>query len=197
MPSPFLMNEGQHVDHFGNLIWPMYVDFRDPSERQPITRLVKGCRSEHAIETSDTVLISKPSRFRDFGENLIRDPGEAYASHEKLIYEAIGDPDHLADARRGDQALNRAYEQSRANIRTNTTGVRRTRSEGQSLAFGKNGWIFCAAIEPTTPQEWELWRRTLQDDYDHVSYIQRPREFARSLATMVAEHKGHRANPPQ
>ena len=41
MPTPFLMTEGPHIDHFGNLIWPMYVDFRLPSDREPITRLVK------------------------------------------------------------------------------------------------------------------------------------------------------------
>ena len=74
MSSPFLMTEGNHVDHYGNTIWTTYVDFRDPSERQPVMRLVKGCRTEHAIETSQTVLISKPSKFRDHGENLIRDP---------------------------------------------------------------------------------------------------------------------------
>ena len=194
MPTPFLMNEGSHLDHFGNLIWPIYVDFRPPSERLPITRLVKGCRTEHAIETGHTVLISKPSRFRDLGENLIRDPGEAYASQKVITDEAVDDPDHLANARRRDQAENRAYELIGSNIKTNTTGVRRTRSNTRSLTHGRNGWIFCASIEPTTTQEWELWRCTLQDDYDHVSFIQRPREFTRALATMVAEQLGPQGN---
>ena len=194
MPTPFLMNESPHLDHFGNLIWPIYVDFRPPSERLPITRLVKGCRTEHAIETGHTVLISKPSRFRDLGENLIRDPGEAYASQKVITCEAVDDPDHLANARRRDQAENRAYELIGSNIKTNTTGVRRTRSNTRSLTHGRNGWIFCASIEPTTTQEWELWRCTLQDDYDHVSFIQRPREFTRALATMVAEQLGPQGN---
>ena len=194
MPTPFLMSEGPHLDHFGNLIWPIHVDFRPSSERVPINRLVKGCHTEHAIETRQTVLISKPSRFRDLGENLIRDPGEAYASQKVITYEAVDDPDHLANARQRDQAKNRAYELIGANIRTNTTSVRRTRSNTRSLTHGRNGWIFCASIEPTTPQEWELWRGTLQDDYDHVSFIQRPREFARALATMVAEQLGPRGN---
>ena len=197
MPSPFLLSEGPHVDHFGNLIYPIYVDFRDPSEREPVTRLVKGCVTEHAIEASQTVLISKPSRFRDLGESLIRDPGEAYASREALTYEPIDDPEHLAEARRGDQALNRACELVGANVRTNTTGIRTTRSKRQAFTFGRNGWIFCTAIEPTTAQEWELWQGTLQDDYDHVSYIERPREFARALATMVAEQQGAQGKPTQ
>ena len=195
MPSPFLLNEGPHIDHFGNLIYPIYVDFRDPTEREPVTRLVKGCRTEHAIETNQTVLISKPSRFRDLGESLIRDPGEAYASRENLHYEVIDDPKHLAEARRVDQALNRGYELVGANVRAHTNSVRTTRSQDQKFTFGKNGWIFCAAIEPTTLQEWKLWHSTLQDDYDHVSYIERPREFARALATMVAEQQGPQGKP--
>ena len=84
MPSPFLMGEGQHVDHFGNLITTTYVDFRDPAQRLPINTLVKGSRTEYAIQTCRKVLISKPSRFRNLGENLIRDPGEAFASHEQV-----------------------------------------------------------------------------------------------------------------
>ena len=190
MPTPFLMGEGPHIDHFGNLIWPMYVDFRPPSDRKPITRLVKGCRTEHAIEIGQTVLISKPSRFRDLGDNLIRDPGEAYSSQKVITYEAVDDPDHLANARRRDQAENRAHELIGSSLRTNTTGVRRTRFNTRSVTQGTNGWIFCASIEPTTTQEWELWRGTLQGDYDNVSFIQRPREFARALATMVAEQLG-------
>ena len=70
----------------------MYVDFRDPSDRQPITTLIKGCRDEHAIETSVQILISKPGRFRNFGENLIRDPGEAYAFHIEVTHEAVDYP---------------------------------------------------------------------------------------------------------
>ena len=190
MPSLFMMSEGHHVDHFGNLICPIYVDFRDPSERQQITRLVKGCRKAHAIETGKTVLISKPSRFRDLGENLIRDPGEAHASQDEVPYEATDDPGHLADARRRDQVVNRAHELVGSNVQTNTTSVHRTGTNTRTWTFGKNGWIFCASIEPTTPQEWELWRGTLENDYDHVSYIRRPREFARALATMSAEQEG-------
>ena len=195
MPPPFLMTEGQHVDHFGNAIWPTYVDFRDPSERQPVMRLVKGCRAEHAIETSQTVLISKPSRFRNLGENLIRDPGEAYASLENLIYEAIDDPEQLAEAHRRDQAVNRVYELVEANETRNTISVRTTRSTGQGYTFGNNGWIFCAAVEPTTPEEWTLWHGTLQENYDHVSYIERPREFARALATMAAQQQEPQGDP--
>ena len=195
MPTPYLMSEGQHVDHFGNLIWPIYVDFRDPSDRKPITTLIKGCRDDHAIETSGQILISKPSRFRCFGENLIRDPGEARASHTEVTLETFDDPRDLARARLRDQAMNRAAELTRSTLRTNTTGVRTTRSNTQALTFGKNGWIFCASIEPTTDDEWEQWHSTLEAGYNHVSHIHRPREFARALATMVAEQLGAHGKP--
>ena len=108
MLTPFMMSEGGHVDHFGNLIWTVYVDLRDPSERKPVSTLIKGCRLEHAIEINDQILISKPSRFRHYGENLIRDPAETYASLTKTTYERIDDTDDLARSRRRDQRLNRA-----------------------------------------------------------------------------------------
>lgn len=112
MPSPYLMSEGQHVDHFGNLIWSIYVDFRVPADRRPITTLIKGCRDEHAIETGAQILISKPGRFRSFGENLIRDPGEAYASHIEVTHETVNDPRDVVLARSRDLAMNRAADLS-------------------------------------------------------------------------------------
>ena len=190
MPLPFLMNEGEHIDHFGNLLWSIYVDFRAPAERYPIDGLIKGCREEYAIEISREILISKPSRFRHFGESLIRDPGEAYASHEEMTLEEVDDPNHLAEARRRDKAVNRASELVGASYTRNTTSVRSTQSNISAYTFGRNGWIFCTSMEPTTPSEWELWRETLEDEYNHVSHIDRPREFARALSGMVAEQLG-------
>ena len=149
------------------------------------------------MEISRTVLISKPKRYRDKGESLISDPGEAYSSQEIITYEAIDDPEHLAEARRQDQAVNRTHELvGSKNIRT-TTSVRRTKSKGRSLEAGKNGWIFCTSIEPSTEDEWELWRHSLDGDYDHTSIIQRPREFARALASMVAQQQGPQGPPAE
>ena len=201
MHPPLLMNEGSHVDHFGNLIWSTYVDFRDPSERLPINRLVKGCRKEYAIEICRTFLISRPRRFRDKGEGLIRDPGEAYASQETITYEyeAVDDPHQLAEAHRRDRAVNRTHELVGSNNTTKTTSVRQTQSKGKGrfLDAGRNWWIFCTSIEPPTNDDWNLWRATLEDDYDHVSFIQRPREFARALAIMVAEQQGPQGGPSE
>ena len=47
--------------------------------------LVKGCRKEHALESTDTLLLSVVHRFREEGERLIRDAGEGRA--EKTLGE--------------------------------------------------------------------------------------------------------------
>ena len=190
MPIPFVMMDSAHLDHFNNMVQTNYVDFRDPSERAPIGRLVKGCATKYAIEFNNEVLISKPTRFRDFGENLIRDPGESHFSHEQVVSEVLNDPDRLAEAHRRDQAVNRAFELVGTDHRINTTSTRTTRTNTHGYTFGKNGWIFCASIEPITEREWEAWRSTLEGDYDHVTYIERPRDFARALADIVAEQLG-------
>ena len=41
----------------------------------------------------------------------------------------------------------------------------------------------------------DRWKATLESDYNHVSYIYRPREFARALASMVAEQLGVQGKP--
>ena len=77
MLMPFFMSEGSHMDHFGNLIWPVFVDFRHPTEREPIATLVKGCQAQFAVEAVGRLRISKPSSYREFGKHLIRDQNEA------------------------------------------------------------------------------------------------------------------------
>ena len=54
-----------------------YIDLREEGQRTPIPALVKGCRREHALEDGETILVSKPARFRQYGEALIRDVQEA------------------------------------------------------------------------------------------------------------------------
>ena len=60
----------------------------------------------------------------------------------------------------------------------------------ETATFGKNEWIFCTSIEPTNQEENDKWRKAMPKKYDHKSYIYRPRQFARSLGSMVAEQLG-------
>ena len=193
MQTPLALLEGSRVDHFGNLIVPIFVDLRNPWDRSPIPTLIKGCRHEHAIETRREILISKPRRFRESmgcGGNLIRDPGEAQASVTEVTYERIDDPAELTWARRRDNHINQAR------ARMGIGGTRRTTSTVQRghstrrVEFGKNGWVFCASMEPSPGEDMRRWMATMDCKYDHVSHIYRPREFAHALGSMVAEQLG-------
>ena len=73
------INEGFILDDAGNLIGTSYIDLREDGSRTSIPALVKGCKREHALEDGETVLVSKPERFREFGEALIRDEQEGFA----------------------------------------------------------------------------------------------------------------------
>lgn len=194
MPLPVLMNEGQQIDHLGNMVWPIYVDFRVPADRQPINRLVKGCQAQYAMEAIGQIRLSKPSKFREFGENLIRDCHEARPRRSAVTVnlETIDESRDLQQARLRDQSMNRVSQLVGAGLNRKTTSVRRTYSEGESkeLEAGKNALIFCTSIEPSTPNERQQWHDALDDDYDHVSYVYSSRTFARELGSVAAEHLG-------
>ena len=64
--------------------------------------------------------------------------------------------------------------------------------DGGESHHGTNGWIYCASIEPETPEEQAAWRSLMPDGCDAVSPIRRPRAFARALGAMVAEQAGPR-----
>ena len=186
----FLMQEGFLIDDAGHMIASTYVDLRHPAERIPITTLVKACEKRFAIEDYKRIRISKPGRFREFGENLIRDDGEGYASRTTIVAERVDAQEDLAKARLLDEERNRASELVGSGAKTNTNSVRRSRTSSRWLTFGKNRWIFCTSIEPTSPEEEDIWWKTMPGEYDHISHIHRPREFARALGSMVAEQLG-------
>ena len=58
---------------------------------------------------------------------------------------------------------------------------------GGESHHGTNGWIYCASIEPGTPEEQAGWRKAMPPGCDVVSPIRRPRAFARALGAMAAE----------
>ena len=160
---------------------------RTPEARLPIKTLIKGCSQKYAIETYPTLRISKPAHFRKFGERLIRDPYEARVS-KTSEHTRVNHPKDLHRARSDNAKQNRAAELVGATARIKTTGAKRTSRSRHAISYGKNGWIFSTAIKPTTHEEMRLLKTTLPDHYDHFSFIYRPREFARSLGLMVAEH---------
>ena len=186
----FLMNEGFTIDDAGSMIFSVYVDLRDAVDRIPITSLVKACEKQFAIENHKKIRISKPSRFREFGENLIRDVGEGYSSHNVFSTERVNDPEELAKARLLDEERNRASKLVGSMVNTNTKSVTSREELSRSLTFGNNCWIFCASIQAASSEEMDRWWKTMPDEYDHITNICRPRGFASALSSMVAEQLG-------
>ena len=183
------VSEGNVLDDAGNLISTLYVDLRGDAGRGAVPALVKGCRREYALETAGTVLLSKPARFRNFGEALIRDDQEGLAREESVTVQ----PSTPAET-----AQQRAVADSNAALQLVDSTMRVTRTQTQerrqtlvrSYAFGNDWWIYCASIKPATNDEWAAWRATLPEEYDHVSEIGQPARFAQALARMVTDQRG-------
>ena len=183
------MTEGGILDDAGNLIMTSYVDLRDAAYRTPIRRLVKGCRREHALQDSKTILISSLARFRKEGENLIRDDQEGLAKEDTETVIPPTPAQAVEQRRYAD--LNAAHELlgSQVKLKQSVT-YRSVERSSQYLAFGKEWWIYSAAIAPQTDEEWAAWWATLDPRYDHVSDIGQPAKFAEALGRMVAEQLG-------
>lgn len=183
-----LVNEGFVLDDSGNLIATTYIDMRLEVERNPVPALVKGCKREHALEDGATILISKPTRFREYGEKLIQDVQEGSPKDESVT---VREETAVEAAKRRSVAdLNEAQDLLNSRFRmTRTVTYSGKDTESKSLSYGKEWWIFCTSIEPNE-EEWEAWRATLPEEYDHVSKIGQPAKFAEALARMVTEQVG-------
>ena len=68
------------------------------------------------------------------------------AKHSHLTnrstFDVVDDPDQLAEAHGRDLAMNRVYELVGANVRTTTTGVRRTRLQRPVANLGQERMDF-------------------------------------------------------
>ena len=188
--SPLLIQEGYRLDDAGYLNLTYGVDFRDPEHRTPIATVLKICKKQHAPEDLGTIRISKPKVYRDDGETLISDLDEARVSRVTKYAEVVDDPHQLTEERlRADEA-NRAAELAGARVTRTPKSTKRTRRNTDTLTSGKNGWIFCTAIAPSTPEEGKRLWGSMCPKYDHASHIYRPRAFAFALSSMVAEQFG-------
>ncbi len=182
------IDEGFVLDDAGNLITTTYIDLREEGSRTPIPALVKGCKRAHALEDGETILISKPERFQEYGEKLIRDPQEGLAKEESVT--VMEETATQAARRHAIVDLNEVHELLNAGIHVvhSETNIS-TKTKSKSLAYGKEWWIFCTSIMPKD-EEFEAWKATLDEEYDHVSEIGRPAKFAQALGHMVTEQIG-------
>ena len=183
------INEGFVMDEAGNMIMTSYVDVRPPGSRTAIWTLVKGCRREHALEDTEAILVSPLERFREEGENLIRDEQEGLAAEntETVKAETPGE----AFQRRQVTDMNEAVELLDSGMRiTHRKTSRTVERSGKHVSYGKEWWIFSTALMPETEEEWAAWRASLDPAYDYESVIGRPAMFAQALGRMVTEQLG-------
>ena len=184
------INEGFVLDDAGTMLTTSYIDLRDKGERPVIRSLVKGCKREHALEDGKILLISKPERFREYGVALIRDEQEGFAKEELVTLEAET-PEETAK-RRAIEDLNDSLELVGSRMKSvHRVEYSRRKTQSESFSYGKDWWIFCTSIRPDDG-DWDAWKATLDEDYDHVSEIGQPAKFAQALARMVTEQIGPR-----
>ena len=186
------INESFGLNDAGHIIMTSYVDLRRPEDRTPIKSLVRACERQYSLEDSQSIKVSTPSHFRSHGEGLIHDPQEGFAREDEVTERSRTSSD--APRERAVSDLNEALQLLDTNFRFwRTESLKHTETaterKSETLTYAKEWWIFCTSIRPDE-SEWEQWRRTLPDHYDHISGIGQPAKFAQALANMVAEQLG-------
>ena len=191
MPSerPLIVSEGNWLDDADRMLMSKQVDFREPRDRYPVSTLVKLGESQFAPGRLRTIRISKPELFRPG-----RDPNETRAQQSTGHVDDIDQPEGLAQLRAAE--VNRAAELVDSRIRVTADGMHVSRTRRQktttTISLRNHGWIYCTAIEPTSNEEWRDLKAMMPSRYDHTSYIYRPRAFALSLGSMLADQFGIR-----
>ena len=190
--------EGQLVDDDGSVIQTYAVQlgaapqFRWPRE-MPI--VVKGCSARYAIEECGTIRLSKPEKFRFEDSSLIGDISEGVTQRRRVTQTRDNDPADMERAAQLDEERNRAARAIGSKRRSTTRAVQVENTTTDTSRYGKNCWIWCAAIEPSNETERDAWHESLDSGYDHVTTIHNPRAFARALAMMVSRQLGPRGAP--
>ena len=139
-----------------------------------------------------TIRVSKPAHFRNYGEGLVRDPSEGAASTSAITGQRIDHPQELREQQEFYDEVGKCAESIGESMRMTAKGTKTTTERGARILFGRNCWIYSTAFEPTTDQQWDRLRESLEPAYDHVEYIHRPSQFAWSLGLMVVEQLGPR-----
>ena len=192
--TPLHFQEGFNIDHDGNMIVTHHVDFRLPGERSPIGAVIKYGEKQWAIECSRTIQLARPRSFRRAGETLIYDENEAHVSKETAVQREVPVSDYeQARTQSLNDDINRALELSgHENFTFNITLTDKTvtNTNRDTLEWGNDFWIFCTAIEPTCEGETRALLESLDQGYDHESYIPSPRTFAQMLARAYVEEYG-------
>ena len=188
MPDNHMQHEGYYLTDDDHMVGVIHVDLRPHGDREPAKTLVKGCHEDHAIELSRRLRVSKPTFFRDHGKGLIMDSGETRIERTATTTREVDNSTELQEAINEWLRLKGLSDTMEVTVREST--IRITDTDVDTYSFGTNGWIFSTSMEPRNDEEWRRWHDAMDEDYDHVSHIYRPREFARALGSMVVDQLG-------
>ena len=144
---------------------------RAPEDRISVATLVKCGREEHAMCKLRTIRVSKPARFRSYGEGLVRDAAEGAASTTVITDQRIDDPRDLREDQEFYDEVGKCAESIGESIHMTVKSTKTTTERGTRILFGRNCWIYSTAFEPTTDKEWDHLRDSLEPEYRHVDYI--------------------------
>ena len=190
---PSFLNEGFGMDHDSNIIWTWHVDFRGQEARTPIGPLVKYGEEEYAIEHSGTIQLTRPVYFRREGETLILDTGEGFVERRTVVRREA--PAAVKDAwtRSLADAIDEAAESLGMTVMskdiTNTKATI-TDTDEDSFTWGKDYWLYCTAMRPTSDAERKALLDSLDPKYRHESHIPSARTFAQMLGRAYVEAYG-------
>ena len=197
MTSILFLHEGTCVDESGHTVTCCHVNIGSFQYAElagdwpfPSPQLVKGHEEEHGLRVCGEVRLSRPERFRSWGETLIGDSGEMRHSSVRVVEERLNDPADLRRERLLDAELNRGAELVGSKFKRNTKDVRVTRKRTNTISVGKDCLMWSASMTPANASQWALWRRDIGTSYDHVTAILSPRRLARELGLLVLDEFG-------
>ena len=192
--APLVLNEGFVLDHHGNMVCTIHVDFRMPDERSPIGAVVKYGQAKYAIDQSGTIQLTRPPYFRKEGETLIYDQGEGKVFKQTVARNEA--PTAIQDA--WVQSIGDTLDEVAESLGMTVTSKNITMKDATitdtdeyTVEWGnRDFWLYCTAMEPTSDAQSEALLESLDPGYDHESYIQSARTFAQMLDRAYVEQYG-------
>jgi hypothetical protein len=173
LPRMHLATESKVTDEPGNAVIVWHFDGGKTERHDPVARLIKCGRKVHSMHKLGTLRLSKPERFRTFGEGLIRDPGEGKVSRRVTTAERIDEPEDLEEEQEFLDEVRRCASSIGQNLSMRVTSSKTTEQRGTKIRYARNCWIYSTAIEPATEQEWcGLWESMLRE-----SMLEAPQVF--------------------
>ena len=183
-PPPLVLTDAISTSDAGHLLMVQYVDVGESLADWKHVVLVKGIEAEYSLAHSSSIRISSPQRFQDLGETMIRDEQEGRARNRTGESEK---KEYVAERREQEEAL---HQLGLSHMRLGPQHSSNSHHETEAYRFGTGSWIFCAAVQPTSDNEWTKLRHKLPPTYNDYTTIHQPRKFAQALGLMFLDQIG-------